>query len=206
MNSEQLSEYAQSQAERFWRDAGNHWLNDRLELSANDTVIEIGGYLGNWTDYVSSRYECFVDVYEPVKEYYERIVKRLSSRPKVRVFNAAVEAMDGHLHIAVMGEGSSLYDGGLLEGPLVPVVDIDRIVREMGEVDLLAINGEGCEYNVLDRLLATGEMVRVKKLLVQFHVKHPDADERRAAIREGLSSTHSEGICYPFCWESWRRK
>lgn len=206
MTPDELNKYAEENGGRFWRDAGNHWLNDNLQLLASAQVIEIGGYLGNWTEYVSARYDCFVRVYEPVREYYERLVTRFSNRPKVSVFQAAVENFDGEMRIAVMDEGSTFYTPGAAQGPMVPVSDIDRIVRQMERVDLLAINGEGCEYNVLDRLILTGEISRIVKLLVQFHVNVPDAEGRRASIREKLAITHNETFSYPFCWERWERK
>jgi len=204
MNSDELKQYAQENGERFWNDAGTHWLNDKFDLRAYEKVIEVGGYLGDWTDYIQGKYECFVDTYEPVREYWERMITRFSNRSKITVHNYAVEAFDGEAHIAVMDDGSSMFDGGVSSGPVVRVVDIDRIVVEMYRVSLLALNCEGAEYNILDRLLFTGNIWRVDELLVQFHTFVPDAFERRDAIRKKLAKTHSEVMAYPFCWELWR--
>lgn len=206
MNSDELLKYAQEQGERFWVDAGNHWLNDGLDLKADAHVIEIGGYLGNWTDYVQRKYECYVDVYEPVKEFYEHMVRRFSNRPKIKVFNNGIEDFNGETHIAVMDEGSTLYTPGVSAGPIVQILNVTSILPKIGQVDLLAINSEGSEYNILERLLKTGEIWHVKELLVQFHASHDNADERRSRIRRVLPQTHDEVMCYPFCWEKWRRR
>jgi FkbM family methyltransferase len=205
MNQDELAKYAQENAERFWKDAGEHWLNDRLDLKADAHVVEVGGYLGNWADYVARKYECYVEVYEPVKEFYDHMLKRFSNRPNIQVKNVAVLDGIGEAHIAVMGEGSTFYTPGACEGPNVAITDIDKIVRPVcGLVDLLALNCEGSEYDILDRLLFTGNIWRVDRLLVQFHANHLNAETRRSAIREKLTKTHSEVWAYPYCWELWK--
>ncbi len=204
MNQDELAKYAQSEGERFWVDAGNHWLNDRFDLKAGSRVIEVGGYLGNWTDYVARKYDCFVDTYEPVVDFWAHMAKRFSNRSKISVLNLAVGDFTGEANIAVMQEGSTFYTPGACEGPVVRVVDVDSMVRAAHSVDLLALNCEGGEYNIVDRLLSTGNIWRVNQLLVQFHVKYPDAFERRSGIRTALARTHSEVWAYPFMWELWK--
>lgn len=206
MNPNELLQYAQSEGERFWRDAGNHWLNDNFDLKSDSRVIEVGGYLGNWTDYVAQYYGCFVDVYEPVTEFYTHMVRRFSNRAKIQVFNYGVESCSGESHIAVMNEGSSCHNGGVANGPVIQVIDVAEIVRNLMEVDLLAINAEGAEFNILDRLTTTPQIANVRQILVQFHAFMADAESRRTAIRERLLLTHYETMCYGFTWESWRRK
>jgi len=204
MNPDELAKYAQENAERFWVDAGNHWLNDSLDLRADSQVIEVGGYLGNWTDYVQRKYDCFVSVYEPVKEFYEHMERRFSNRPKIDLFNFAVEAYTGQSRMAVMNEGSNLYYEGKAQGPLVNVIDAAAVI--IGEVGLLALNCEGSEYVILDRLLETGKVKSIRKILVQFHSSFPNAEIRRDKIRQGLAKTHYETFSYPFCWERWERQ
>lgn len=204
MNSEELAKYAQENGERFWRDAGNHWLNDDLGLMASAHVIEIGGYLGNWTDYVSRKYDCFIETYEPVKEYADRMRERFSIHPKITVVNAAVDDYSGEAPIAMMNEGSSLYNGGFDKAPIVKVVDATTVLQN--PVDLLALNCEGAEYPVLDRIIGAGLAPNIRTFLIQFHTFVPDAEARRDAIRHQLSATHWETMSYPFCWERWERK
>lgn len=205
MTPDELAQYAQENGERFWRDAGNHWLNDKLNLMSSSRVIEIGGYLGNWTDYVYEKYQCLIDTYEPVKEYADRMAERFSIRPKITVVNAAVDAYSGEAAIAMMNDGSSLYNGGFDKAPVVKVVDITTVIMRR-ETDLLALNCEGAEYPILDRLLGAGLGSSVKTFLIQFHTFFPDAEARRDRIRKELAKTHWETFSYPFCWERWERK
>ena len=206
MQHDELLKFAQENAERFWRDAGNHWLNDNFGLLASARVIEVGGYRGNWTNYISGHYDCFVDVYEPVKEFYEHMKQRFSNRPKIQVVNSGVESYTGQACMAVMEEGSTLYTPGADKGESVSMLDISQIVRNKAKVDLLALNCEGSEYNILSHLIMDGEINRVEKILVQFHVDYPDAEKRRDSIRQELAKTHWETMAYPFCWERWERK
>ena len=84
-----------------------------FDLQAFNRVIEVGGYLGNWTDYIHGRYSCFVDTYEPVKEFCEQMAVRFNNRPKIEVINAGLQSFAGESKMAVMGEGSSMYNGGV---------------------------------------------------------------------------------------------
>jgi FkbM family methyltransferase len=204
MTFDELCRYTEESGGRFWNDAGNHWLNDRFSLHPESRCIDVGGYLGNWTAYITSKFDCYVDVYEPIKQYFEHCASRFAGNPKIRIFNSGLEAYTGETHISFMNEGSSLYFGNVKNGPKIFVIDADMAVDRLGSVDLMAINGEGCEYNVLDRLIGTGEIIRVRELLVQFHNFYPDAENLRNAIREKLNKTHRETMCYPFTWESWR--
>ena len=86
------------------------------------------------------------------------------------------------------------------------VLDAAEVIGKNHVVDLLALNCEGSEYNILDRLIETGAISKVRQLLVQFHAFYTDAETRRDAIRQRLAETHAEGFSYPYCWEFWRRK
>jgi len=106
----------------------------------------------------------------------------------------------------VMGEGSSFHNGFPPEGPKVQVRDIAEVVRELGEVEMIALNCEGSEYMILERLLATNEITNVRQLLIQFHTFYENAFEVRSRLREKLAVTHWDMMCYPFCWERWMRR
>ena len=74
------------------------------------------------------------------------------------------------------------------------------------QIDLLKINIEGGEFPLLEHLLDSGLVPKIRHLQVQFHDFTESAVSRRALIREKLSRTHSQDWCYPFVWESWSRR
>jgi hypothetical protein len=62
------------------------------------------------------------------------------------------------------------------------VVDVHAVVGRLsasfGNVACLKLEIEGGEYGVLERLLDTGEIVRCRSLLVQFHGQPQEWRER----------------------------
>ena len=101
-----------------------------------------------------------------------------------------------------------LADEELFGTTTVAVRDVAAVLAELGigEIDLMKVNIEGAEFDLLDRLLETDWVPRIRNLSVQFHEWHPDAPRRRRAIRAALSQTHDEVWCYPWVWELWRAR
>lgn len=83
-----------------------------------------------------------------------------------------------------------------------------RVMTELNikQIDLLKINIEGGEFPLLEHLLNSELMVKINHLQVQFHDFAEDAVSRRDLIRRKLVITHTQEWCYPFVWESWRRR
>jgi len=55
---------------RFWRDGGNRLLYD-VPVKTGDLIIDAGGYKGEWSIGMVSRYGCRCVILEPVPEYFE---------------------------------------------------------------------------------------------------------------------------------------
>ena len=82
-------------------------------------------------------------------------------------------------------------------------MDVANMIAD--PVDLMAINCEGSEYNILNRLIFSGKIKSIRHILVQFHAFVHDAEARRDALQKELSNTHRQRWCYPFVWEAWSR-
>jgi len=66
------------------------------------------------------------------------------------------------------------------------------------------VNCEGCEFAVLEYLLGSPWIIRVRHLLVQFHgVRDADAVDRRCTLRARLARTHVLAWDRAFVWERW---
>ena len=109
MNKDELKEFAT----QFSIAAGHNYEGgDSYELTSESHVIDVGGWMGHFSAYLVEKYDCYVDIYEPVKILYNDLVSRFASRPKVRVFNYGLEASDGQVDITITGhsgDGSNLY-------------------------------------------------------------------------------------------------
>ena len=55
---------------QFWRDGGNALLYD-LPVTTGSLVIDAGGYEGEWSAGMISRYGCRSQVFEPVPAFFE---------------------------------------------------------------------------------------------------------------------------------------
>jgi len=65
---------------------------------------------------------------------------------------------------------------------------------------------EGGEYDLLEHLIKTKYIKRIKNLQVQFHDFVDQAQERMDNIQKELSKTHQLTYQYLFVWENWERK
>lgn len=168
-------------------------------------VVDIGGYKGDWTAKILDKYGPFVDVFEPVKEFVEHLRNRFQGDYRVSIHPVAVE--DKHeLRDIFVDEDSSSFFPNIRRTRRASIIVDDIATYPLGGADLISINAEGSEYKILPRLIETKMINLFKNVQVQFHWTVPDAVEMRQQIRQELSKTHVEQYCFPFVWESWRRK
>ena len=79
-------------------------------------------------------------------------------------------------------------------------------VHQIDLIDLMKINIEGGEYDLLDHLITSNLVSRIKNIQVQFHDFIPDANSRMKNIQNELAKTHELTYQYKFVWENWRLK
>lgn len=172
-------------------------------LTADSLVLDLGGYKGDWTAEISRRYDARVMVFEPIRAFHTQISDRFSGMPKVQPFQFGLGARDEVLEMHHSADGTGAYVQGQAEQ--VRLVDASRFLREQGvhRIDLLKVNIEGGEFELLEHLIATGDISRVRLLQVQFHDFVPDAIARRARLVELLNRTHRQSWCFYFVWEEW---
>lgn len=201
----------------YWGKYSDHEDTKTYDLNEQSVVLDVGGYRGQFTDDIVRRYNPHVYVYEPVREFYEDIVRRFKDNPKVIVFNRGLSNESTPVFLNKQGQNSSEYRGRegqeqlppdpVFGAPVIETVQLEdaaRAVEEFYYVDLMSINCEGGEFDIIPRLIETGLISRVKNLQVQFHRFYPGADAAREKIRESLRLTHTERFCYPWVWESWK--
>jgi FkbM family methyltransferase len=200
----------QSPAERrmgaWWAAGKADALVSDYDLDERSLIVELGGYKGQWTADAFAAFGCRIHVFEPVAEFAEAIRRRFARNPRIVVHQCALAAATGTAQIGLCREGSSLYDRGSLREEIRLVRAADWFdANGIGEVDLLEMNIEGAEYDLLEHLIDTGIIRRIRYLLVQFHDCVPDAARRLAALEQRLRATHEPQYQFPFLWESWRR-
>lgn len=192
----------------FYRNGGKELLYE-VPVSTGDLVIDAGGYRGEWTATMISRYGCRSEIFEPFPSYAEYCKRLFIRNTLVCVHAAALGGLSRTTKFSFSGDGTSEFiakgDANVVE---VPVVDVSLFLDQINSesVACLKLNIEGGEYDVLERLLDTGQIIRCKSLLIQFHPQ-PDGWERRSKdIDMRLRETHDQAWCYPMVWEKWERR
>lgn len=179
-------------------------------LGPDSVVFDVGAHNGDWAAHVTEKYGSTIVLFEPDPESLPSLAERFRGRDKLRILDYGLHARDAVLEMTLKGMGSSFYNDPFPSsevGKRVPVRlrDAAEVFKELGfsRIDLLKINIEGGEFDVLDRLIETAWMSRVRCLMVQFHEWIDDAHYRRFRIRHALRRTHEEEWNYDFIWEKW---
>lgn len=184
---------------------GDETLRVEYDLTPASTVVDVGGFRGNWSAEIAARYACTIHIFEPVREHVAFLEKRFRGNPDVHVHPFGLAAADGTAMFSVDAERSSA-----VVGPPAEVVELhqaDATLRGLGvrTIDLLKMNIEGGEYVLLPHLLDTGWLDSIRDLQIQWHDFLPDAQERVQALQERLRESHHLTYEFPFVWENWRR-
>lgn len=170
------------------------------DLTPDSTVIDIGGYDGDFAAEIHKRYGCYVHIYEPCIEFYDRIKARFKDNPKIAFFYSAVSNEFGGVTIRVKGS----MTGEWADGPAQTAPSIDACMLE--DSDLLKINCEGGEFAILESLIECDGVKKHRNIQVQVHSVVPDCVRRYKAIREGLMKTHRPTFEENWCWENWEKR
>ena len=198
----------------FYRAGGNDQLYEDLPIRQNDLVIDAGAYQGEWTAEMLTRYGCHSELFEPVPAFAEQCRLRYQHNARVRVHQAALGGSNRTTQFSLAENGTSEFRGRAdatqfearvqsISGVLSTLDAAQRIQPGAGAVGVLKLNIEGGEYEVLESLLTTGDITRVRCLLIQFHRQPADYEQRYAPIVEGLQATHQRVWGFSMVWENW---
>lgn len=168
-------------------------------------VMDVGAHRGHFTARMRQQHPaCRVIAYEPVVRDADILKERFKFDPNVIVRPYGLADKDTIATFGVFGDQTGLY-AATKERTRVTLKDVSAEVGDV-QVALLKLNIEGGEYEVLERLLETGQITQLAHLQVQFHCLREDHEKRHDAIREALAKTHSCKWRVPWTWESWSIK
>ena len=202
-------------SEDFIQARTDEWISNNYDLTkllnhnltTDSVVMDLGGFHGKWSHRMLERYGCRLFVFEPVNEYYSSLLN-IFSGTNVQVHNYGISDSNKYDKIYMSNDSSSLYQENDSQKSIdIELRDIVCIIDDMGvySIDLVNMNIEGSEYDVLDRLLDSGYIQRVKKIQVQFHTNlGRESYFRRLEIQKRLAKTHTMLYNYDFCWEAWQ--
>jgi FkbM family methyltransferase len=194
---------------REWRRIdGDHTLRLQYDLGPESTVLDVGGFEGQFASDIVAMYGCRVEVFEPVPAFAEKIAQRFARNPLVTVHACGLSSGNGTVTLDLSGDASSHARGPAEHAVTGELRAVEDVFAELGDrsLDLMKINIEGAEYDLLEHMVATGLIERVRDIQVQFHLFVPDASQRMHALRAALGRTHVPTYQYDFMWENWRRR
>jgi len=185
---------------------GDETLRLNYPLSRNSIVFDLGGYKGQWASDVYSRYLCTIYVFEPVKEFFEKIKDKFSKNSKIKVFNFGISNKTKREIIFLDEDGSSTYGRGKAQKIQLRSINEFLNHKKIRKIDLIKINVEGEEYKILSELIKGGFVKKIKNIQVQFHTNIPNYQMKYLEIRKDLEKTHKLTYFFPFIWENWELK
>lgn len=181
---------------------------DRYEgLKPGDTVLDVGGYKGDWAERMTALYGVKVHCFEPHPRFVRHLEGRFAGREDVTVQGYAIGRSAGVLDLSDDENASSalVASGNPVQGEIRPAAEVFATLG-LDDIACMKMNIEGGEYDLLPALIESGLMPRIDRLTVQFHRYGPEQEAQRDAIRADLARTHRCVWEYPFIWEEWARK
>lgn len=186
-------------------DNGEQTLLTKYPLNTRSLVIDVGGYTGNFSDKIVTLFNPHLIILEPVKKYFNILKRKYSNNKNVILHNYGISNKNSLQKIYLSADGTSLIKrSGKTEK--IKLINAASFLKNYRHVDLLSINIEGAEYDVMERIIETGMIKKIKYLQVQFHSFVPDANNKRNDIVKNISKTHDVHFSYPFVWESFKLK
>lgn len=192
-----------SSHQRFLRDGGNQLLVEGFNLGKQSQAVDIGGYLGGWSQKIRDIYGCDICIVEPVPIFFEQIKRRFECCDNVKIFPYLISAQTGTKHLFFSNDGTGFFaDGRSVSVESRSVSDfVGFIGRDI--IDLLMINIEGGEYELLDLFIEHGVIDRTKHLLIQFHQVAEVSPAEHEVLQLAVSKSHKLVFDYPYVWQRW---
>jgi FkbM family methyltransferase len=190
---------------RFWSDRANERFVESHPLHSDSIVYDVGGYTGGWSERLYHKYNCRIEIFEPMPQFCERLRLKFEGNRRIEINPFGLWDENGTSRFAERGDESHLDELGRV-GVECRLRQVDEVILEKNHsrISLMAMNIEGAEYRVIPRLISSGLMSRIDNLMVQFHRISGDSPAARQRICEALRSTHTRTFCYDYIWENWR--
>lgn len=188
----------------FHKDGHNKILYKDLSFKGNSVLI-LGGYVGTSVQaFLDLSRENKIVVMEPLHQYSAALADRFSSFSNISVLPFAAGGKSRKGIFGVSGDSSGKYSFSN-KTEEVQLMDISEVISNFGPFHVLEMNIEGSEYEVLRRLIETGQIGEIETMLIQFHKIDSMSVDNRADILRELKKTHFIRFNYDWVWERWDR-
>ena len=135
-------------------------------LNESDTVIDIGGYTGHFTQQALEAGAGKVVVFEPNSENFEQLKNNISNNEKVSAHNLAVWSKDD-LIISFTNTGRTSTAFTDESAHRVQTVSLDTILNEHDRVRLVKITAQGAEYPII---LSSKNLNKITEIIGEVNI------------------------------------
>ncbi len=207
-NSEEIFKI---EVERWFSEKGDVYRRlNYPELNKDSLVIDLGGYIGNFTESIYSKYNCNVMLFEPVLGFYNICDYKFKENNKINVYNFGLSGESRQCSINLFFDSSTEFlSDDTVSSEIVSLLNIKEFIENnnIDSVDLLKINIEGGEYELMEYIVSDPDLIRkIKNIQIQYHIFIENHKERRNNINNKLSNTHTRTWNYEWVWENWEIK
>jgi FkbM family methyltransferase len=194
----------------YYRGGGNVHLVQDLPVTSEDLVLDAGGFEGAWTAEMAWRYGCRSIIFEPMPLFVDQLRRRFRDNSRISIRPEGIGPRNEALEFVLASdESSAIKKSGEFDQKIVAnIVDVKDVFDMLPDTEIgcMKVNIEGSEYELIDRMLETDLVRRVRTFVVQFHDFVPDAPARHRSIEARMRLTHDLKWQYPFIWERWDLK
>src|SRR5258705_9095459 len=88
---------------------GDRTLRLNYDLDENSVVFDLGGYEGQWSSDLFSKYQCTIFVFEPFPEFARNIQNRFSKNFKIKVFGYGLGKENKRITLYSQNDASSTF-------------------------------------------------------------------------------------------------
>jgi FkbM family methyltransferase len=185
------------------------------DLPSGAVALDLGAFEGEWSRRLLARADTEgvedlrIHAFEPEPGAVDHLLATVGQDPRVVIHPFGLAGRDRREPLSIGGPGSSVFDNPSVPSALgvteIDLRDIDAVLGDLGvdRVDFVKINIEGGEFEVLDRLHASGWLARTGTLIVQFHEFAPGAHRARRRNRRQLAETHRCTWNHAWIYERW---
>ncbi|XP_033727486.1 uncharacterized protein LOC117316820 [Pecten maximus] len=207
---------------------------ENLHLNSDCFVIEVGGFEGEAMRTLFQVYDIgFYVVVEPIWKYYKTLIKKSKHLPQGRIqaLNIGLGEKDDTVKVKTTGNWTGLYNGqtknwqsengdnGTKPEQMadINIIGVERFFKEIGigstdgvrgQLDLLILDCEGCEYDVLDYLVKSPNVLHYIRVIMfrshRFKGHEQEMIHKYCTYQELLPLTHEILFQKKFSWEVWR--
>jgi len=178
-------------------------------IDSNSQVIELGGYIGEWTEKIINKFNPKLLIIEPIPMFVQRLKSKFEDNPNVIIDNSAISTINKKINLHLLESRTSesiKVSNNIIE---VSAHNIEHFIKKynLNKIDLIQINIECEEYPLLLHWINTDFLKNVRFIQIQFHTFCDNYEEKYSIISEGLKNLGFEiRYKYDFVWESWENK